>query len=446
MKRIPARSYLLIIALICGPLARCAVSQQPKAADDPQNDRHRAGQALIVQGDSETRPDAAQARAAYEKAVAEYRAAIRGIEQLRVDYQSADTATRAKINSELKDRVANAKKLVGAMVDTAVEVYRAEPNADPKIVELLSTVGQQYIIGHLSGPPEPASAPVDQRFFPLDAGDQYERALPMFMLLIDGGAAEKAEKPLYMWGFLSAFVTADYDLAAEYLAKAKASNAVQAISRAAQGDEPGAGVMRSVVTKMSTYAEMLEKHRELWSKESALRAAEAAANDLPRVKLTTTKGDITLELFENEAPQTVANFISLVKQGFYDGSPFHRVLPMFMAQAGAKYDEGQGGPGYRIRCECYRPDYRRHFRGSLSMAHAGRDTGNSQFFITFLPTDYLDGKHTVFGRVMEGLEVLSEIRRRSPAEQRSLPKADVILKAEVLRDRGHQYAFERLPE
>ena len=109
----------------------------------------------------------------------------------------------------------------------------------------------------------------------------------------------------------------------------------------------------------------------------------------------------------------MANFFTLVKQGFYNGSPFHRVLPKFMAQGGAKDEEGQGGPGYTIRCECYRPDYRRHFRGTLSMAHAGRDTGNSQFFLTFIPTAHLNGKHTAFGRVIEGMEVLADIQRRS---------------------------------
>jgi cyclophilin family peptidyl-prolyl cis-trans isomerase len=184
----------------------------------------------------------------------------------------------------------------------------------------------------------------------------------------------------------------------------------------------------------------------LWAKESKIRAAEATADDLPRVKLTTNKGEIVLELFENEAPQSVANFLTLVKQGFYNGSPFHRVLPKFMAQGGAKDDEGQGGPGYTIRCECYRPDYRRHFRGSLSMAHAGRDTGNSQFFLTFIPTSHLNGRHTAFGRVVEGIEVLADLQRRSTMHQSNPPKADQIITAEVIRDRGHEYKFDKLPD
>ncbi len=102
-----------------------------------------------------------------------------------------------------------------------------------------------------------------------------------------------------------------------------------------------------------------------------------------------------------------------------------------------------GGPGYNIRCECYGPNARKHFRGSLSMAHAGRNTGGSQFFLTFIPTTHLNGKHTVFGRVIEGIEVASAIRRRNPQDPNS-PAADKILKAEVVRDRGHDYPFEKM--
>ena len=154
-------------------------------------------------------------------------------------------------------------------------------------------------------------------------------------------------------------------------------------------------------------------------------------------------------MFENESPIAVANFITLVKQGFYDGLSFHRVLPMFMAQGGCPLGSGTGGPGHSIACECYGPIARHHFRGSLSMAHAGRDTGGSQFFLTLVPTDHLDGKHTVFGRVLEGFDVLGDLQRRSPSgnpqNDQNLPAADKILKAEVLRDRGHAYDYPKLP-
>jgi cyclophilin family peptidyl-prolyl cis-trans isomerase len=110
-----------------------------------------------------------------------------------------------------------------------------------------------------------------------------------------------------------------------------------------------------------------------------------------------------------------------------------------MAQGGCPIGDGTGGPGYNIFCECYREDYRRHFRGTLSMAHAGRDTGGSQFFLTFVQTPHLNGRHTAFGRVIEGMEVLAKIQRIDPEEQGSKPEPDKIVKAEVLRKRNHEY-------
>ena len=108
-----------------------------------------------------------------------------------------------------------------------------------------------------------------------------------------------------------------------------------------------------------------------------------------------------------------------------------------MAQGGCPKGDGTGGPGYKIYCECQRDDFRHHFTGTLSMAHAGKDTGGSQFFLTFRPTPHLDGRHTAFGRVIEGLEVLPRLQRRDP--QRSRVEPDKILRAEVVRKRDHDY-------
>lgn len=174
-----------------------------------------------------------------------------------------------------------------------------------------------------------------------------------------------------------------------------------------------------------------------WEREQQLRAAEAQADDLPRVLIKTTKGDMTLELYENEAPNTVANFISLVEKGFYNGLTFHRVIEGFMAQGGCPTGSGTGGPGYRIACECYKPEARHHFDATLSMAHAGRDTNGSQFFITFGPTPHLDGKHTVFGRVIEGRDVLDKIARAQPGGRG--PEPDRMTEVKVIRKREHAY-------
>ncbi len=191
----------------------------------------------------------------------------------------------------------------------------------------------------------------------------------------------------------------------------------------------------------------IERDRPKVDAEMARRKAEAEADDLPRVKISTSAGDLVVELFENEAPNTVANFITLVEKGFYDGTPFHRVIGGFMAQGGDPTGTGSGGPGHRIACECGREDARLHFRGTLSMAHAGADTGGSQFFLTFRPTDHLDGRHTVFGRVVEGDDVLARLVRTQDAQGRPVPgvEPDTIVKAEVLRKRDHPYGAETLP-
>ena len=116
--------------------------------------------------------------------------------------------------------------------------------------------------------------------------------------------------------------------------------------------------------------------------------------------LKTSKGDIKLQLFADKAPVTVANFVNLAKRGYYDGLTFHRVIPNFMIQGGCPHGTGTGGPGYRFEDECT-PSLRHDAPGRLSMANAGPGTNGSQFFITHLPTPWLDGRHTVFGTVVD---------------------------------------------
>ncbi|MEX0642824.1 MAG: peptidylprolyl isomerase [Pirellulales bacterium] len=371
--------------------------------------------------------EAAQAKAAFAQKFDEYKTAVRDIEQLRIKYQTADVTDRKKINAELSGQVAHAQSLVNAMVEAALVAYRAAPNTDPQITELLTAIARYETIGR----------PVEGRRGATDGGDQYEKALPIIKALAEGG---NADRNVLLWGFIAAFATADFDLAEKYLQQAQAAKPAE--EQGAENDPSH----QNMVHLVTVFAPMLGQYRKMWEQEAAIRAAEAKADNLPRVKLTTNKGEITLELFENEAPQSVANFLTLVKQSFYDGSPFHRVLPAFMAQGGAKTDDGQGGPGHTIRSECSQPNYRHHFRGSLSMAHLPNlpDSGSSQFFLTFVPTPHLDGEHTAFGRVIEGMEVLGDIQRRNPQEPNQ-PPPDKILKAEVIRDRGHEYKFDKLP-
>lgn len=145
----------------------------------------------------------------------------------------------------------------------------------------------------------------------------------------------------------------------------------------------------------------------------------------------TEKGDMTVELYEKETPKTVENFVSLIKKGFYDGLKFHRVIPDFVIQGGCPNSRdgasgmpGTGGPGYQIDCEVD-AEKQHHDKGVLSMAHAGRNTGGSQFFICHSRTNtaHLDGNHTCFGKVIEGLDVIDDIRQN-----------DGIIKVEMIEE------------
>jgi peptidyl-prolyl cis-trans isomerase B (cyclophilin B) len=137
-----------------------------------------------------------------------------------------------------------------------------------------------------------------------------------------------------------------------------------------------------------------------------------------KAQIHTEKGVMKVEFYEKDAPATVQNFVDLARKGFYDGLNFHRVIPDFVIQGGCPHGTGAGGPGYKIKCELT-GDNQYHDRGVLSMAHAGRDTGGSQFFICHSRnnTSHLDRKHTCFGKVYEGLEVIDAIRQGDKIEK-----------------------------
>ena len=255
--------------------------------------------------------------------------------------------------------------------------------------------------------------------------DDPKRALTLAAMLDKAGAAGEG---VLMMAASAAMLTSDLDATEAYLKKA-----------AAAGVKP---------EKIAELEQAVAAERPKVDEEMAKRAAEAKADDLPRVKITTSQGDVMVELFENEAPNTVANFVSLVEKGFYNGTPFHRVIGGFMAQGGDPTGTGTSGPGYAIACEVGKPGARQHFLGTLSMAHAGPNTGGSQFFLTFRPTEHLDGKHTVFGRVIDGFDVLPKLMRTQ--DDQGLPVAgaqpDKILKAVVVRKRSHAYEPETLPD
>ena len=186
------------------------------------------------------------------------------------------------------------------------------------------------------------------------------------------------------------------------------------------------------------YLKAAEEYVGLWKEEQAIRKAEESSN-LPRVEFDTSRGKIEMVLYEDQAPNTVANFIELIESKTYDGTKFHRVINNFMIQGGdplSKDDnpanDGTGGPGHTIKCECHTDAARMHFAGTLSMAHAGRDSGGSQFFITHLPTAHLNKAHTAFGRVVKGMDVVNSVK-----------KGDTLKTARVLSKRDHEYKAEK---
>jgi cyclophilin family peptidyl-prolyl cis-trans isomerase len=397
---------------ICCLFAASAAAQQAAA---PAGTQPAQPPAQGAAGDQAAAPGAkSPAAAAYENFEASRKQWLEIKDKLQAtdkERQSAKGDARAKLDAQIAEQRKAADDVLKKLCDAGLAVFKADSKAYPRVTETMVVIAGFFINGDENG----------------DGGDQYERAKPLIKGLIDAGGGETWPQ-LYVWGALAAYCTNDFDLSQQYFAKAPSPTQQMLSPPQAQNFE--------------VFRKNLPSIKEAWAKEKQLREAEAKADNLPRVKMTTTKGDVVIELFEDQAPQSVANFITLVKQGFYNGLSFHRVLPAFMAQGGDPKGDGTGGPGYTIRDEQHLPNYRHHFRGSLSMAHSQLpNSGGSQFFLTFVPTSYLDGEHAVFGRVIEGMEAAASLNRGEPPR---VP--DKIVKAEVLRDRGHAYKFEKLPD
>ncbi|MDR0869521.1 MAG: peptidylprolyl isomerase [Planctomycetaceae bacterium] len=339
-------------------------------------------------------------------------------------------------------------EMVDAKPDRQEEIYK---EYDPLYKKGLAIFKQLYAVGFAAYDEAPhRNGDVDELLFRSVEWEfrreNYEESVRVFKHLL------KHKLPtgtgvLYVYAGLSALMTMDLDDAETWLKIATDNKALEQVMKSFAQNEKG----QETVMGFEGLYRRIPEFRKDWAKEQEIRKAEAEAGEkdpnkkLPRVKLQTSKGDIVIELFENEAPNTAANFISLAEKGFYNGTKFHRVLPFFMAQGGDPEGTGGGGPGYGIDCENKIPNARKHFRGTLSMAHAGPDTGGSQFFLTFVPTYFLDRTtrppgHTVFGRVVEGMDVLSDIQRFDPSDEKAvIPVLDKIEKATVLNKRNHEY-------
>lgn len=339
---------------------------------------------------------------AFDQVFAEWKDLLKELRDLQARFVIAEEDEVPQIRDQYNQKVQAGHNMVPRLREAALRSYVSAPNTDRELTRFLVKLADD-----------------DART------DQYASAFKIAQTMLENDCDERV---LYDIAGTAAFGTNQFELAQQYLKEAESLG---------------------ILNQGKKHLPVIAAAKQNWAVEEKIRAAEAEADDLPRVRVTTNKGDIVLELFENEAPDTVGNFISLVEKGFYDGLTFHRVLPGFMAQAGSPKGDGSDGPGYTIYCECRKDNFRRHFAGSLSMAKTpARDSGGSQFFLTFVPTSQLDGEHTVFGRVLEGFDTLTRIQRRDPDSSEQLTIVpDKILKAEVIRKRpGSEYVPNKSSE
>ena len=367
-------------------------------------------------GSAAAAPAAGSKTEEYRKINTEWNELIGKLGALKNEYATAtDSARKAEIRKQYygPDGIEKAQAMEVKLIAAAESAYTEAPNADPEITAMLAATLYDYV-GH----------------------DDYEPAFKLGKTLMDNKCTEKYVPAL---AGVAAYCVNEYDLAGPWLKAARESGMLSKISnelKTPDGPRPYA-----------YFPDMIDGAKEAWAKEKKIRDAEDKAGDLPRVLLKTTAGDIELELFENEAPNTVLNFITLVEKGFYNGLKFHRVLPAFMAQGGDPKGDGSGGPGYTIPCECYQANFRQHFRGSLSMAHAGPDTGGSQFFLTFLPTPHSTSRQTSRGQSVPPYRVRprrERLRRACQDQAAEPPRRDGWRGRHDHRGQGHAQAVASL--
>lgn len=383
-----------LLLTICAAGLVTGLSAQEETKTPPKNDTPPA---------TENASENADIQAEWEEINGRRIKMAKQLQTLGKEFQTADVERKRAIREEYQTKIQEFQaEIAPRMNELAPKIFES----DPKNTDAGEFVLQQAY-AEMDYPT--ATATADKL---LAAGDESSTVLNL------GGSAHFAEQ--------------NFERAVELLSKAETKQEL----------DPQSG---------ERWLEPAKEYVEFWKTEQAIREQEAAAPEAeqnPRVQFETAKGKIVMELYENQAPNTVANFISLIENGTYDGVKFHRVLPQFMIQGGdpnSKDDnpgnDGLGGPGYTIKCECFAENARKHFSGSLSMAHAGRDSGGSQFFITHLPTPHLNADparnsgHTVFGHVVEGLDIV-----------RKIEQGDEIASAKVLSKRDHEYKPETTPD
>lgn len=333
-------------------------------------------------------------------AVDDLRAHLKEMRRILIMYSISDTGEERQWKEQWVELLAKGRPIHDKMLSAAVAEFRAEAGETEAIGQMLFRNLEKNV-----------------------EADRFEGMLEVGTALLEKGyPSEDIPRMLAM----TAFGMNEFDMARPFLDKM--------VEMGAASDQ---------LMKLRNDLDIVKKE---WERELELREQDAAGEPLPRVLLKTTKGNIEVELFENQAPESVANFISLIESGFYDHHTFHRVLQHFMAQTGCPNGDGSGNAGYEIYGEMDKPDARKFFRGSLGVALApgNRDSGGSQFFITFLPTPHLNNDYTAFGRVIHGMDVLANLERIDPdkkdkkeGEAEGIP--DELIEIEILFKRDHEY-------
>ncbi len=397
MKRSVLFAAFVAVVTLCASIASAQDQAQPVVSS-------AAPAAPAAEALTRTDTPEYQAFAAQMKV---YKEGLKALRALKDEYQTATAERKDQIIAEFETLVDKTAEQQKELVPLACAAYTSIDGQNDELRAFLCSMLQWSVVSR----------------------ENYELGYDVAKILFQYPLPPNADE-LYAYAAYAAFCTMNLDDADAWTKVAKEKNAI------AKADPNEKMQMYGYLTQV------LPQYRLNWAKEKEIREKEAQEGTNPRVELVTTKGTMILELFQKEAPNAVNNFLSLVEKGFYTDVPFHRVLPYFMAQGGDPTGTGSGGPGYCIPCECSQENARDHFRGSLSMAHAGRNTGGSQFFITFVPTYFLNGRHTVFGRVVEGMDVLSDITRIDPEKESDEAPAKIV-KATIIRGKGGD--FKKLP-
>ena len=338
------------------------------------------------------------AEANFRKGLEAYQKAGKKIRELQKNFMALNTTEEEKeaLGEDLQKYAEYISKLYPKLLDLAEAAWLEKPMKDPEMLKFIVEVLEVRL-----------------------ATEDYESAQAILNGLLELNIPEILPD-LYDVAGETAFMLNDFEKAGRYFTEAEAKNVLSERCAAFKSD--------------------LSYYRTAWAKEKILRERESQKENLPLVKIKTSKGSIVLELYENQAPNTVANFIYLAEKGFYDGLYFESVIPGFCAESGRSMSTEDGGPGYLIRDEYDENDLRIHTRGTISMANDGSpNSAGSRFFISLSPLRQFDGKFVVFGRIVKGFDVLSKLQRIDPANPDPMAEPDQIEEIKVLRKQDHKY-------